>query len=189
MRKLLLFTFLFFISFISFGQSIHLKFRNIEIDGNVSQFVEKLKEIGYTVKMEADEAYILNGIFIGKESKLCVLITEKTKTVWGVGVYLPENSSWEALKSEYKTIKEQLVKKYGSISSCTETFTSPFSEGDGLELSALEKNKCTYVSYWELKMGTIMLKISNNLVIISYYDKINAEKSESEKTERIFDDL
>ena len=189
MKKIKLIALLLFVSIYCFGQDEHLKFRNIDITGNVTEFVDKLKGLGYSVALESDEAHILNGLFIGKECRICVLITEKTKTVWGVGVFLPENNAWTALQSEYKTIKEQLVKKYGQISNNIEIFHSPYFEGDGREMAALENNKCTYVSYWEIRTGTIMLKISNNTLLISYYDKINTEKSENEKIEKIYDDL
>jgi hypothetical protein len=189
MKKLVFITSLLFTLFFCFGEGEHLKFRNIEMNGNVIEFVNKLKGLDYVVKLESNEMYILNGIFIGKECKICVLITEKTKTVWGVGVYLPEHNNWKSLHAEYNLIKEQLIKRYGSVNNHIETFHPPYKEGDNNELKALENNKCVYVSYWEHKNGTIMLKISNNLVLISYYDKVNTEKSENEASEKVFDDL
>ena len=189
MKKIKLIALLLLVSIFCFGQSEHLKFRNIEIKGEVNRFVDQLKEIGYTVTVESDEATILNGVFIGKECRIYVLKSEKTKTVWGVGVYLPEFSSWNSLLAEYKTVKEQLIKRYGKITENTETFISPFFEGDGLELTAIDNGKCIYVSYWELRIGTIMLKISNRSLLISYYDKMNTEKAESEKIDKVYDDL
>jgi hypothetical protein len=191
MKKNIVIITLLFISIAVFGQNVnHIKFRDIAVDGELSQFVSKLKNIGYSLESTTkDNASILKGTFLGKKGDLFVISSPKTKTVWKVAFYFREDDSWKSLKYDYESLKEQLTKKYGEPESF-EFFSNPYYEGDGYETQALKKDKCTFVSYYITKIGSIKLEISSFCqILISYEDKINSENSAKEEDEKIQDEI
>jgi len=190
MKKILYIILLLLFSFSTFAQSEHLKFRDIELNGSITDFIQKLEKLGYSVKTNLNDIYLLEGDFIGKTCEVIVVSSKKTKTVWKVKVNLPEGKSWYSLKSEYNSVKEQLTKKYGKPKDTYEFFSKPYYEGDGYELQALKKDKCTYYSYWEFENGIISLDMSTDCNLsINYEDKINVAIKKKEKDEQIQDDL
>lgn len=166
--------------------SEHLKFRDIEIDGTATLFLSKLKTLGYILKDTDDGVYLLDGKFGGKECDIYFLSTEKTKTVWKVAVFFEKKNSWSSLKSDYNSIKEQLITKYGKPKKSYNFFSNPYYEGDGYELQAVKNEKCTYFTTWELVGGAISLQISGTdgcRLVIQYEDKTNMTKMQKEKEE------
>ena len=91
----------------------HLEFRGIPIDGNLTNFVSKMKSIGYTVIDEEDNLVFMKGKFTNRDVKLLVCSSVKTHTVWKVCVLFDEARSWSSLKSEYKTFK--VPSKYNEV--------------------------------------------------------------------------
>jgi len=167
-----------------------MKFRDIEIDGKLNEFVSKMKGLGYTFIENYKNTAIMEGNFIGKECRIFILSTPKTKTVWKVAVFLPKESSWRSLKSEYNSVKEQITQKYGKPTKSFNFFSSPYYEGDGYELQAIKNEKCTYYSYWNSENGAITLKISTDCeIIIGYEDDTNSELDDTESNEKIQGDL
>jgi hypothetical protein len=188
MKKVLVLV-LVFISVAGYGQN-HIKFRDIEINGNLSQFVSQLEKIGYSLKTSEGNTSKLNGIFLGKEGELFVVSTPKTKTVWKVGFDFCKDENWISLKSDYKSLKEQITKKYGEPFETIEFFSSPYYDGDGNEIQAFKKGKCVFASYWEVESGFIDIGITDSCQIrISYEDKINAEIKSRESCEKIQDEI
>jgi len=164
--------------------SEHLKFRDIEIDGTATQFLSKLKNLGYLLRNIDDGIYSLDGKFGGKECDIYFLSTEKTKTVWKVAVFFEEKRNWSFLKSDYNSIKEQLTIKYGHPKDSYNFFSSPYQEGDGYELQAIQNEKCRYLTIWELEGGSIALQISESCrLVIQYEDKTNMKKMQKENKE------
>lgn len=168
----------------------HLKFRNIEIDGNVEIFIQELKKIGFTYVQKAkDNLHIMEGEFTGENCKLFISCTPKTKITSRVTAFLKESKSWTSIKSAYNSYKELFSKKYGEPQSF-EFFKKPYYEGDGYELQAIKNDKCTYMSIWKTKNGIISIGISTTIeIVIDYGDKINSEKAEKEQDEEILDEI
>lgn len=54
-------------------------------------------------------------------------------------------------------------------------FIMPY-EGDGYELQAVRKEKCTYSTFYDTPRGYIAVQISNfECLLVGYEDKINIE--------------
>jgi hypothetical protein len=98
MKKLIFFLCILSVSMFCFGQNEHFKFRDIEIKGKVTEFVNKLKSLGYTPLTVNANTHILKGSFIGKECEIHVHSTPISKTVYGVTVFFPKEKSWFLLK-------------------------------------------------------------------------------------------
>ena len=111
--------------------------------------------------------------------ELLVLFTPKTKKAWKFVVYLPKQSTWYALKSQYKEYLEMLIGKYGQPKNEYHFFSSPYEDGDGYEMTAVTVEKCTYAAYWE---DTYSIEISKySQVKIAYENPINTEIYSQEK--------
>lgn len=175
----------------------HLTFKGLPIDGDLSQFVNELKQQSYklTYTNDAGNACVLNGTFAGYNNcDVFVLATENSHTVWKVVVKLPVQTSWYELKARYNDYKESLTQKYGTPTNDFHFFSKPYFEGDGYEFQALSKDKCTYAAYFDKKEGTIAISIdskkyNSGCVTIGYEDKINSELRKNDQQKTMTDDL
>lgn len=169
-----------------FGQG-HLKIKNIPIDGTVQSMYAKLKATGLKPIPEVSGA--LQGTFAGMNDCAFLIIgSEKTNTVYKVGVMSQFEDSWYSLKSLYLRLKEQYTNKYNECQSF-EFFSSPYYEGDGYEMLALRLDKCTYASYFETPEGIISIEIKEKYIFITYEDAINLEKAKAELNESVNSDI
>lgn len=200
MKRILIMCLCIFVVFTSIAQNIkeqqdsilkHLEFKGIEINGNIDTFIQKLEDEGFVYKQKVrdDLLTIMEGEFIGKKCVLIIACSPKTKITSKVSVLLEKSESWTSLKVAYNYYKELFSKKYGTSKSF-EFFSKPYYEGDGYELQAIRKDKCTYISRWETKRGTISVGIaSTNAIIIDYEDKINSKKASEEQDKKILDEI
>ncbi|MCL3851445.1 hypothetical protein M1P97_09120 [Parabacteroides sp. GYB001] len=173
-----------------FAQNDHLEFKDIQIDGNINSFVEKMKQNGFVlVTPMKDNLTAMSGNFVGKKCEIYILSTPKTKKACKVVVFLPESENWSDIKSDYFSYKDLYTKKYGDPKDSFNFFTKPYYEGDGYEMQALRKKKCTYASYWITDKGTIAVDISSSQQIsFGYEDKINMSiYSQEQEAESIND--
>ena len=187
MKNLLFLYFLLFTPIICFGQDKqqdkHIKFRDVELKGHVLDFVSELQKLDYTLTSIDKEGstVIMKGKFIGRDCELYILASARTKTVWKVAVYFDKSNNWPFLKTDYTTLKEQISEKYKKPVKSFEFFSKPYADGDGHELQALKKDKCTYSTYWKLNEGFVKLSITSFCQIsIGYEDKINSAIDSSE---------
>ena len=168
----------------------HLEFKGIPINGKVDDFVKKLQTQGYSIVNKEDIGIIMSGQFTGKEAEVMVINTKKTKTVWKVVVYLPKQTSWYRIKSDYEYYTEMFTKKYGAPTHTFSFFSSPYYEGDGYEMSALRNDKCTYYSSYHTQNGTISVEISKyEQIKIAYEDSINSSLMDKEKEDAVINDI
>ncbi len=167
----------------------HIIFKGIPLSGDISSFTNKLKQKGCVVKNTKNNMVVLTGKFINKNCDIYVLGSKKSKTIWKVVVFLPKENSWTSLKDEYQSTKEQYQRKYGEGKSY-EFFGKPYYEGDGYELLALKKEKCTYITFFETDLGSIAVEIGQGgYVKIGYEDKKNTEIEKKERQEIIDSDI
>lgn len=166
-----------------------LKFNGVEIDGNIDKFVNKMKTKGFIVKETKDNIVTMLGEFIGKECRLYVIPTPKSKIVCKVAIFFG-GGSWESLKREYNNVKDLFSKKYGKPSNEYEFFKDPYYEGDGYELQALKNDKCVYASFYTPKGGAIMVEISGACTVsVSYENSANMDKAKQEREESAMDEI
>lgn len=91
-------------------------------------------------------------------------------------------------KSSYNRYKEILSNKY-ILSNEYMFFSSPYSEGDGYELSALYKDKCRFKSFFKdsldnnISLELISFKYEVVNTVIQYENKIAADLNKKEKVE------
>lgn len=192
MKKIMMLITCFFIVVSSFSQSSHIEFKGIPLDGKLSDFVSKLGKEGFTFEEYVDEGTIaiMKGDFAGDNVKTYILSTKKSNIVWKVVVFYGEKESWYSLKRDYLNLKELYTKKYGYPEKHFEFFSNPYEMGDGYELQALKKEKCTYISYYKLPTGRISVRINKFCEIqVDYEDQINCELNEEEKENAILDDI
>lgn len=178
--KKLLFVLLTVLSTTSFAQS----FNGITIGGKLSEFVSAMKEKGYTyVKATETGGAIMSGTLSGNIVELWISVTPKTKVVWKLSIYFPENDSWYSMKSEYEKYKSALTEKYGTPDKTFEFFRNPYYEGDGYEMTAVKVEKAVYSSYWVKKDSNYAISLTitkYTQVRISYENLKNSDLEESE---------
>lgn len=132
----------------------------------------------------------MSGSFLNKTCEVWVYCTPVSRTTTKVIVYMPKDNSWSSLKSTYLTLKEQYTKKYGTPSDEFEFFSTPYYEGDGYETQALELEKCTYSTYWQVPYGVIGVSISEFLQIrLVYEDAHNIKIMEKESMQAAYDEI
>lgn len=191
MKKILLFVGLCLSALLVFPQNQHLEFKGIPIDGNLSDFVSKMKEDGFTSQEYGkDNVAIMEGEFAGKHATVFILATSITKTVWKIAVNYKEKESWHSLKSEYDEMKKMYIKKYGTPEEDFHFFMKPYYEGDGYELQALRKEKCHYVSFYKALYGTVTLEITKfGYVQCAYEDGQNYRIKKEEEEAEVLNDI
>lgn len=160
-------------------------FDGIYIGGSLNSFVDKLKAKGYKLLDLNAQYATLTGTIANTEVEVYVGSTPKTKVVSNITIYLPKETYWQGLKSSYIEYLTILSDKYGKPDMQYTGFTSPYYEGDGYEMSAVENEKTNYVAFWFDKSNTnIAIQISKyNQVKILYENILNMAIKEREKNE------
>lgn len=160
----------------------HLLFRDVEINGTVNDICSLLFQLGYSAPIPLDGgSVVIQGDFAGVANcDLLIVRARHEDFVWKIVVLMPENNNWYSLKSDYIRFKEMFTKKYGKPESY-EYFSEPYEEGDGYEHTALSVGKCSYISFFNVPLGTISVTISERgAITIGYEDKINAERNSND---------
>lgn len=166
----------------------HLKFKDIAITGSIENFVEQLKSKGYKLLVQTDATAAMTGDFANSNCTILISATKKTKQVYSVVVY-DESDLWKSLKSDYLNFKKLLTQKYQVTPRSSETFSSPYYEGDGYELQASKLNKCLYYSIYEVPNGEIKLAILKKRISLLYSDSIGNLTNEREEKSDALNDL
>jgi len=180
MKKLLFVLFTVLISTTTFSQS----FNGIEIGGKLSDFVSRMKQKGYSYVEQTENGAVMKGTLSGEIVEFWISVTAKTKVIWKLSIYFPENNSWYSINSDYQKMKNTLTEKYGTPDKTFEFFRNPYTEGDGYEMTAVKVEKAFYSSYWVKKDSNyaISLTITKFAQLrISYENVKNSELEESER--------
>ena len=163
-------------------ESEHLTFKGVPIDGTLDEYVEKMKQAGFTYIVTQDGTAILQGDFAGfKGCTIGVTTLKATNKVNTIGVIFPKQNDWASLESNYAHLKSMLTEKYGEPSDCVETFQgygSPQTDND--KLHKLQLDECTWYTIYSTSKGDIQLSIENQnvmscYVLLRYFDKINTD--------------
>ena len=162
-----------------FAQSKHLTFKGIPIDGTLKEFSKKLVQNGFVEVKSTQDFAEFDGPFAGHSG--CTVIAYSSpdgKLVHSVAVIFPELDSWSLLEGQYRSIKESLIKKYGTPVLETESFQTNYEPKDDLsKLHELKMDRCNYQSSFMTEEGVIMLQISHQsfycYVLLGYADNIN----------------
>jgi hypothetical protein len=175
MKKLSMFLAICLLSIVTYSQSVF----GVEVDGNKTDVVNKFKAKGFKITITPSAtATSLNGYIDGVKYDVVVCNTPITKKVWKIAVYLPEENNWYNLKNTYQKFYDLFLKKYGEPSSSYSSFSYPYEEGDGYEMTAVAVEKCTYSAFW----NEVWINISKfKQVELNYENPINSELFSAEK--------
>lgn len=163
-----------------------MTFLNIPMRGTINDFAQQLvNQKGCTIVSvnEGSNSISMRGQFTGKDCEIYVFGTPQTKQVWKVTVYLPEQSTWRAIKAEYLEYKSKFDTniKY-TLTSSYDFFSDPYEEGDGKEVEGIKADKCHYSAFYDAENGNVMLKVSKYMQVqISYEDTVNCDLNTREK--------
>lgn len=180
MKKLIVKIAILLVSFNSYSQS----WNGIPISGSFSTIKTNLSAKGFTLINSENNNAFFRGIVNGVDYEVLVFATPITYQVAKLVLYLPKRTNWTDIKYEYEYMKDMLTEKYG-IANSYGFFDSPYYEGDGYEMSAIEAEKCHYSSYWlkisqepNLSVATEISKYKQ--VKVTYENKANMNKSKEE---------
>lgn len=157
------------------------EFMGIKVDGSRQEILSKFKAKGFTYSTEKKNVIVLSGDVGGREAQVFCSFTPKSGKCWKITVFMPEQTSWYSLKSEYEKYVGIMTEKYGKADKSYEFFSSPYYEGDGYELTAVQIEKCTFASFWGVKYSVQISKFKQ--VKIGYENPVNSKLDDDEKEE------
>ena len=169
----------------------HFSFQGIQIDGSITEFVKKMEVKGFKTDTIQGNFAIMEGTFAGIPGcMIMITATRHTDKVYFVGILTPEYDIWDSLKHDYAKFKKLYIAKYKAPFKSDESFTDPYFDGCGYELSVLEMGKYNYFAEWILNNGRICLTIgTTGRISFTYTDKINFALDEKEEESDILEDI
>lgn len=154
----------------------HMMFMQTPINGTIADFSAKMETKGFTLIGAEGGMAVMYGSFMGQDCTITIGSTSTSSSVYTVNVLFSreyESDEWYSIKADYRRIVLAFREKYGVPTDESEKFIYPYEEGDGLEIEALYRRKCWYVSRWKRPEGRIMVSMVNNRICINYEDKTN----------------
>jgi hypothetical protein len=165
----------------SFGQT----FDGVSISGDLPTAVSRFKAKGYVLSNTFEQGVKLKGRVAGRNIELFIFVTPKSKKVFKMIAYLPEQTSWSALRDTYIEILTTLQNKYGEPDETEAKFITPYYLGDGYEINAVRLEKIDYHAYWfrrdNLTVGVEISKFSQ--VKLIYENNIMMDLKDKEQGE------
>lgn len=186
MKKLICLLLLCLLPSLAYAQrgAQHLTFMGIPIDGQLSTFVEKMKQRGFSLRDIGSGAATLRGTFAGYSNcEVMVVATPRSKRVHTVLVSFGVEHSWESLHDKYMELKVRLSGKYNKTYSIEE-FPWGEPETNYGKLEAAKMGMINYVSSYSSDLGTIILNVRNaknekaTYVTLTYVDRVNGSIKE-----------
>ena len=189
MKKYLLTVLISLTALASYAQTEnpHMTFKGVPIDGTRSQFVQKMKQKGFSIIDSSDNITLLSGSFAGYTNcDMAVLALSNMDLVCAVGVFFPECDTWSALYGNYASLKKMLTQKYGEPSDVAEKFDGYSEPNDDMSrMLKVKMDRCKYYSIFETSKGDIELLIDHDdhtscFVSLTYRDRLNILKEQSQ---------
>ena len=161
----------------------------IDIDGNYKDFKINLENKGFIYESSYKSLHKFYGIFANEAVQLQVLASPITNIVCKVIVSFPAKNNWKELKADYFKKKNMYNSKY-TIDRDFEFFGSPYDEGDGYEMRAVQNEKCFYKSFFLAIGGNICVEVSkDNCINVTYEDRENIKIAQKELEEKALEDI
>ena len=170
----------------------HMKFMGLKMGGKLSTFVNNLKQKGFTTNTNVSNltSTVMTGKFAGVNDCTLMVYPNDEGNVYLVGVVFPSLETWGTLYSNYKTIKDMLIQKYGEPYDCVEEFNTsypPTDDRDRMHQTRMER--CKYSTTFSLPEGRIVEAITTAsmscYVLLVYAD----EAAYATNQESAIDDL
>lgn len=167
----------------------HLSFMGMQMVGTSDVFASRLKKKGFTQKKKIESITYFYGKFANEFVELELIASPITNTVCKIVVYFPFKKTWKSLKEDYLNKRKLYSLKYFRTDDFS-FFSSPYDEGDGYELRAVQEGKCDYASFYEEEGGHLSLEISpKQKVKVSYEDDINMLIAKKELERKAYNDI
>lgn len=170
-----------FFSALAQGESEHLTFKEVPIDGTLREYVAKMKQAGFTHIGTQDGMAILQGDFAGYKGCTIVVATlEGVDKVNTIGVMFPAKDNWDSLERNYEQLKSMLTEKYGEPSDCEEEFQRNYVNNNNDKFYSIILDAATWYTTFSTPKGDIQLSLEkqdyqNCFVLLRYFDKINTD--------------
>lgn len=170
----------------------HMKFMGMNMGGKLATFVNKLRQKGFTAdnRNSTPTSTVMTGKFAGYNNCTLMIYPNSEGNVYLVGVIFPENDTWMGLHTNYSTIKNMLIQKYGEPIDCKEEFDTDYPPRDDFDrMHQTRMERCKYSTIFALDEGRIVETISttsmNCYVMLLYGD----EEGYNINKENAIDDL
>lgn len=148
----------------------YFTFKGVEINGNLQSIVKNLNKKGFVIEEQTPDGTSMVGTFAGiTDCHIYISVSQITGLSSKVLVIAARTNNWYSAKAEYNRLKDMLSKKYGEINKW-ESFDSPYYEGDGYELTALNCGSGRYFCNYGNALGTITLMITGEGTILMQYE-------------------
>ena len=170
-----------FFSALAQGESEHMTFKGVPIDGTLREYVAKMKQIGFTHIGTQDGMAILQGDFAGYKGCTIVVATlEGVDKVNTIGVMFPAKDNWDSLERNYEQLKSMLTEKYGEPSDCVEEFQRNYVNNNNDKFYSIILDAATWYTTFSTPKGDIQISLEkqdylNCFVLLRYFDKINTD--------------
>lgn len=141
----------------------HMKFMGMKMGGDFSTFVNKLKQKGFKEDYTNSnkKATLLMGKFAGYDDCMLMVYPNSENNVYLVGVVFPFQESWSNLYSNYISIKNMLITKYGKPTECVEEFDTLYEPSDDKDrMYQTKMERCKYKTSFDFHEGKIIENIS-----------------------------
>jgi hypothetical protein len=160
-------------------------FYGIELNQHKNYVVNALVGKGFVIDKTEKGYTSLKGKLANDNVTLTVYHTITSKKVRKVSIFYDGGVSWQSAKTKYETMVELLQTKYGVIGEKYEYFSSPYYEGDGYELNAIENEKGSWISLWFDMTSFPNLNVSveikgSGLVVVLYEINSNIDLHQQE---------
>ena len=152
------------------SSSSALTVMGLPITGSARQFANRLvNEKGCRLVDDDDPEWLaLRGTFTGKDNCEIYLKSDGSR-FYKVIIYLPEVSTWQAIRRQYFEYKAIYDNKY-TVTSEMQEFRNGYREGDGLEVQGVKADECYFITQYSAPGGTITLYISKYMQLEMVYE-------------------
>ncbi len=181
--KKLVFALMMIVGMTVSGQTDHMKFKGIPIDGTLTSFVNKLKQKGFTLQESGKGSAMLEGNFAAVKGCTVIVNEHESGVVNRVAVAFPTKDTWAMLYHDYSNLKDMLTQKYGKPALVEEEFQNrSYDLDDNGKMHEVRMDRCRYVCDWALENGSIELRIEHMtstggcMVFLVYIDADNEAK-------------
>lgn len=162
------------------SNSEHLTFKGIPIEGNMTEFCQKLKAKGFTSVGSENNLALFEGDFTGRNATIGIAATDDGKSVFTVAVFFAPDREWNALVNTYNYYKDLYTRKYGNPTISKEKNPARLDSNTAL-MAEVHEGTVVWSSAWKVTGGDIEISIEKTsgfyegMVMIRYRDSQNVE--------------
>lgn len=153
-----------------------INFLGVSMDYKIDAFCQKLvSSHGYTITEKTSDEYILQGTYMGiKKCSVSVRSHSDGGKVAVVVVTFPKQKTWEELRDQYNDVRLRFrVSTQYRFLEESASFSSPYSDGCGNELEAVQQDKCDYYTLLSKGDNLLLLGIDSDQTVKVFYVDAN----------------